>query len=116
MMLYCHDQWLMQQQINSMLLWSRTHPVVSVGDYAYQTYLTLEYDHLNWYFGVKMTGAGIAMMLAGPETALLGVIFAGAGLSEMLLGTEEVWSAAFMPTMTNKTYEEQIHDWPLWFI
>jgi hypothetical protein len=44
------------------------------------------------------------------------VIFAGAGISEMLLGTEEVWSAVFMPTMTTKTYEEQIHDWPSWFI
>lgn len=55
-------------------------------------------------------------LLSGPETALLGVMFAGAGIFEMLLGTEEVWSAVFMPTMTTKTYEEQIHDWPSWFI
>jgi parallel beta-helix repeat protein len=46
MMIYCHDILADTAASEFNVTWSRTHPVaVSVGDDAYQTYLTLECDH-----------------------------------------------------------------------
>ncbi|EKQ55006.1 MAG: parallel beta-helix repeat (two copies) [Methanobacterium sp. Maddingley MBC34] len=46
MMIYCHDILADAAANEFNVTWSRTHPViVSVGDDAYQTYLTLECDH-----------------------------------------------------------------------
>ncbi|BDZ71965.1 chitobiase/beta-hexosaminidase C-terminal domain-containing protein [Methanobacterium petrolearium] len=46
MMIYCHDILADTAAEEFNVTWSRTHPVaVSVGDDAYQTYLTLECDH-----------------------------------------------------------------------
>jgi hypothetical protein len=46
MMIYCHDILANTAVGEFNVTWSRTHPaVVSVGDDAYQTYLTLECDH-----------------------------------------------------------------------
>lgn len=45
-MIYCHDILSDNAASEFNVTWSRTHPVVvSVGDDAYQTYLTLECDH-----------------------------------------------------------------------
>ena len=46
MMIYCHDIMADSAASELNVTWSQTHPiVVSVGDDAYQTYLTLECDH-----------------------------------------------------------------------
>jgi len=46
MMIYCHDILANTAASEFNVTWSRTHPIaVSVGDDAYQTYLTLECDH-----------------------------------------------------------------------
>jgi hypothetical protein len=46
MMIYCHDILANTAAGEFNVTWTRTHPaVVSVGDDAYQTYLTLECDH-----------------------------------------------------------------------
>ncbi len=46
MMIYCHDILANTAAEEFNITWSRTHPIaVSVGDDAYQTYLTLECDH-----------------------------------------------------------------------
>jgi len=46
MLIYCHDQVADAAASEFNVTWARTHPVaVSVGDDAYQTYLTLECDH-----------------------------------------------------------------------
>ncbi len=51
---YCHDQVADVVASECNVTWSRTHPIaVSVGDDAYQTYLTLECDH-----SMGMTVAG----------------------------------------------------------
>jgi len=51
---YVHDQVADQAASEYNVTWSRTHPIaVSVGDDAYQTYLTLECDH-----SMGMTVAG----------------------------------------------------------
>ncbi|MBI5459620.1 right-handed parallel beta-helix repeat-containing protein [Methanobacterium sp.] len=53
---YCHDQIADNFASEYNVTWSRTHPIaVSVGDDAYQTYLTLECDH-----GMGMTVVGKA--------------------------------------------------------
>lgn len=45
-MIYCHDILADTASSEFNVTWSRTHPVVvSMGDDAYQTYLTLECDH-----------------------------------------------------------------------
>lgn len=47
MMIYCHDMVADQAAEEFNVTWSWTHPIiVSVGDDAYQTYLTLESDHI----------------------------------------------------------------------
>ena len=46
MMIYCHNIMADSAASELNVTWSQTHPiVVSVGDDAYQTYLTLECDH-----------------------------------------------------------------------
>jgi len=46
MMIYCHDILADTAAGEFNVTWTRTHPaVVSVGDDAYQTYMTLECDH-----------------------------------------------------------------------
>nr|WP_319372966.1 right-handed parallel beta-helix repeat-containing protein [uncultured Methanobacterium sp.] len=71
---------------------------------------------LNWYLGMQIATAGVVAICGAPEAAPAGLIVAGIGISEMLLGAEEVWSAAFMPVMTDEDYGEQIQNWPSWFI
>ncbi|MDD3753230.1 MAG: NosD domain-containing protein [Methanobacterium sp.] len=68
-----------------------------------------------WYVGTALVESGMIMMV-DPPTTEIGIIKASIGIGMMIYGAEQVWGAAFMPIAIEKSYEDQIKDWPTWFI